>query len=267
MKSTVSVARVTLVGLFLWTGCLGFSSSKPIGINSSRRKEQSPTSTFNKKTGLLHPNPQEENSRGRISRLKDSLSSDSNAGSISSTNERKLPTFVYRLNASTKWLVAVANTLGIWTRVHCYEGPFVVVGAILAVYFTEVLKEILNHDRPVGAPFADPGMPSSHSLVSFFMAAAWTTLVLQSSPIASGLVWASASSIAFLRVICGYHSYPQIGVGALLGSSMGLAWAKLGTSLSTHALVFRVSWCFYIMGSGLFIVKNMREWLHKEKHL
>lgn len=191
---------------------------------------------------------------------------DSRAASLG----RRVPSFVYKVNSSTKWLVTIANTLAIWTRIHRYEGPFVVVGAILSVYFTDALKKILNHDRPAGAPFADPGMPSSHSLVSFFMVAAWSNLVLPTSFIGITLLLASASSIAMLRVVCGYHSWAQVGVGAVLGSGMGLSWAKLGSFVATHGhptAVFRLSWSLYILGSGLFIVKNMREWLHRDKHL
>ena len=177
------------------------------------------------------------------------------------------PKFLFTLNSSTKWLVTLANTLGIWTRLPRCEGPFIVVGAIAATYFTAVLKKTINHDRPAGAPFTDPGMPSSHSLVSFFMAAAWGSLVC--SGVAVPLAWAGASTVALLRVVCGYHSWDQISVGALLGSTMGFAWARIGAVLipSYPQVMQKASWGLYLLGSALFILKDMKEWLHKEKHL
>ena len=247
-------------------------------FGSHRNKERFRTFNLAKNPSILLPKQQQQEQIGVYPRKRDSWSCISSGGGSSTleprtttaTPNRKLPAFVYRLNASTKWIVAWANTIAIGSRIHRYEGPFVVIGAIMAVYFTDALKKILNHDRPEGAPFADPGMPSSHSLVSFFMAAGWTTLVLSSSPLVSGLVWASAGSIALLRVICGYHSYAQISVGALLGCSLGLLWAKLGALLSTHGhpkLVFRLSWLCYILSGGFFILKNVREWLYEDKHL
>eukprot|EP00542_Grammatophora_oceanica_P016120 CAMPEP_0194042888 /NCGR_PEP_ID=MMETSP0009_2-20130614/14616_1 /TAXON_ID=210454 /ORGANISM="Grammatophora oceanica, Strain CCMP 410" /LENGTH=212 /DNA_ID=CAMNT_0038686917 /DNA_START=298 /DNA_END=936 /DNA_ORIENTATION=+ len=207
-----------------------------------------------------------------------SLDEDSSAKAKTTPPPRPSP-FISKLNSSTKWIVTLANTIGIWIAPSIQnpaEGPFIVVGAILSVYFTDVLKKIINNERPAGAPFADPGMPSSHSLVSFFLAAAWSTLLLttiSSSAIAgTTLLWASASLIALLRVMCGYHSYAQIGVGAILGSGMGFSWAKLGMSFmeapQRSQFVFQVvSWSSYIMLSALFIGKNMRDWLHKDKHL
>mmetsp|Transcript_16752 Transcript_16752/g.25317 ORF Transcript_16752/g.25317 Transcript_16752/m.25317 type:complete len:253 (-) Transcript_16752:2177-2935(-) len=189
--------------------------------------------------------------------------------SLENANQKNHHSFIYRLNASTKWLVTLANSLGIWCRLPHFEGPFIVVGAITAVYLTDVLKHTLNQDRPKGAPFADPGMPSSHSLVSYFMAASWGSLVISRGSLGIPLVWMGATGVALLRVVCGYHSWDQIGVGALLGSSMGLAWAKLGTNLYeiNPEITIQASWGLYVAGSLLFIFKNMREWLHREKHL
>ncbi|CAB9509916.1 PAP2 superfamily [Seminavis robusta] len=179
-----------------------------------------------------------------------------------------IPAWTYRLNASTKWLVTLAAVLGIWTRVPHYQGPFIVVGSIASVYFTVVLKQIINHDRPTGSLLTDPGMPSSHSLVTFFMAAAWVSKSILSLQ-GSIAVLMGASMVALLRVICGYHSWGQIGVGAVLGSSMGVAWAKLGVALynSFPVITVRASWAFYIMGSAFYIVKDMRDWLTKDKHI
>jgi membrane-associated phospholipid phosphatase len=204
------------------------------------------------------------------------------------------PSWVYRLNASTKWVVTGVATWGIWTRITSYHGPFIVVGAIASVYLTDVLKRIANHDRPVGSPLKDPGMPSSHSLVSFFMVSAWIStgwwlLTASSSSAAaaaassttavtktvSTLFWKElvlvmgASMVAWLRVVTGYHSLDQITVGAVLGCLLGLAWAKLGIVFfqSFPNTCLGVSWGIYIMASAFFMIKNMKAWLFHEKHV
>jgi hypothetical protein len=184
---------------------------------------------------------------------------------------RQIPPFVYKMNASTKWLVTFANSLALWARPSNFEGPFIVLGSILAVYFTVVLKKWINQGRPDGAPFTDPGMPSSHSLVTFFSVASWVAVLPASmkSLELSLLLWASASTVALLRVICGYHSYAQIGVGATLGSFLGWAWITGGTAM--HAvnprLTFMASWITYLVGAAIYISRDIRHWVGKEKHL
>ncbi|KAL3913007.1 MAG: hypothetical protein SGILL_006663, partial [Bacillariaceae sp.] len=159
----------------------------------------------------------------------------------------------------------------IWTRFPKYEGPFLIVGSIASVYLTDVLKQIINHERPDGAPLAEPGMPSSHALVSFFLAAAWMTSVLFKSSnnvVLAFLVGAGATIVAWLRVACGYHSWDQIGVGAVLGSITGFAWANLGARLyQLHPTpTLYASWSMYALGSALFIAKTMRSWVTHLKH-
>jgi len=223
---------------------------KPSFQRQSPLPTSSSTGLFQKTSSALHERPS------------------SAASNDDQRHNPKIPKLVYRLNASTKWWVTIANTLGIWTRVHSYKGPFIVVGAILSVYLTEALKQIIRHDRPDGAPFTDPGMPSSHALVSTFMAAAWTRMVY-TTPISVASIWVAAGSVALLRVICGYHSWDQIMVGSALGSTLGYAWAKCGAALyPLHPqIMLRTSWCFYAAGSAFFVAKNMKDWVTHEKHL
>eukprot|EP00977_Amphora_coffeiformis_P027481 scaffold34615_cov180-Amphora_coffeaeformis.AAC.3 len=195
--------------------------------------------------------------------------------------KKQAPTVLLRLNAATKWGVTVACTSRIWFQTADYQGPFVVVGAIASVYIADILKQIINHDRPAGAPFTDPGMPSSHSLVTFFLAASWTatsladvvmvqpTMASWGTLLGTGLAWIGAAIVALLRVVCGYHSWDQIAVGALLGIFMGWLWAALGRAVYqlAPAITFRASWASYLLASAFFIAKNMRHWVHKEKHL
>lgn len=184
---------------------------------------------------------------------------------------RRMPSFVYKMNASTKWLVTIANSVALWSRPSNFEGPFIVLGSILAVYFTVVLKKWINQGRPDGAPFTDPGMPSSHSLVTFFSVAAWMAILPASwkSLEMSILLWSIASTVALLRVMCGYHSYAQIGVGASLGMVLGRAWIAGGTAMNSinPRLTFLVSWITYLLGAAVYISKDIRHWVGKEKLL
>ena len=182
----------------------------------------------------------------------------------SSSSSASVPrSILMTMNASTKWLITAANTWAILSRLKHYEGPFIVVGAILSSYFTDNLKQVIGQNRPAGSPFTDPGMPSSHSLVSFFLATAWIDLVYHGTVVQQALIGASALSVALLRVVCGYHSFAQIGVGAALGSVMGFSWAKFG--LAMHHInpqaTFLSSWGCYVVGSIFFISKNMRHWV------
>mmetsp|Transcript_13355 Transcript_13355/g.28902 ORF Transcript_13355/g.28902 Transcript_13355/m.28902 type:complete len:270 (+) Transcript_13355:24-833(+) len=190
------------------------------------------------------------------------------------TASRQVPEVIRILNVSTKWLVTLGNTIGVWSRPGKYYGPFVVTGAILSVYITDgVLKKIINQNRPTDSPLLDPGMPSTHSLVSFFLAAGWVaSLAAHDTAIAvagKAVVVAAAASVAWLRVLCRYHTYAQVGVGAVLGSAMGRAWWRLGgvmQEINPHAL-FYGAWGAYIAGSALFIGTNMSKWHERDKHL
>jgi hypothetical protein len=172
-------------------------------------------------------------------------------------DDKRLPGFVYSLNASTKWLSAAANLIGVWLH---EEGPFIVVGCIAASFLTEnVLKHVINQGRPPGSPLSDPGMPSSHSLTSFFLAVTWMSAVGQKL-----LFLGLATLVASLRMICGFHTLPQIAVGAILGSIFGLVWIVLGNGLQqlgNPEILRGCIWFAYVCGSVLFIWKIMAKWL------
>ena len=108
-----------------------------------------------------------------------------------------VPAAVQKLNSSTKWLVTIAQTGAVWSR-RDFVSPFLVLGAIISAFTTGTLKELINESRPDGAPFTDPGMPSSHALVSSFAAVGWA-LHLRST-VASALLLAAALLVSVLRV-------------------------------------------------------------------
>lgn len=232
------------------------------------------------------------------SSLSDSTPTRSTASTSTSTTT--IPKFVFRLNASTKWIITILHSWALWSRPHRYEGPLIVLGSIVATYLTQYLKQVINQGRPAGAPFTNPGMPSSHSLISFFIAAAWTpvlwlgyyysatmataattatttTALLLLSPrrtlaataVSISLLWMGATMVALLRWMCGYHSWAQISVGAGLGTLWGVLWTTLGRQLYQLApkVTFYSLWTLYLSGAALFISTNMRDWLTHEKHL
>ena len=112
-------------------------------------------------------------------------------------SEAAVPAAVQKLNSSTKWLVTIAQTGAVWSR-RDFVSPFLVLGAIISAFTTGTLKELINESRPDGAPFTDPGMPSSHALVSSFAAVGWA-LHLRST-VASALLLAAALLVSVLRV-------------------------------------------------------------------
>jgi len=196
--------------------------------------------------------------------------SDSAGDAISS----RVPQFVRSLNSSTKWLVTLGNTIGVWYRPKSFQGPYIIAGAIASVYFTDVLKKLINQSRPGNAVLDDPGMPSSHSLVSFFLAVGWIGAISASDMVGHAALLGkiglaiAAATVAILRVVCGYHTWAQIGVGAALGMALGQAWVVLGRSLHLQnaTLLHHVSWATYLAGSALFIRTNISKWHREHKH-
>ena len=195
----------------------------------------------------------------------------SNAASDASSQVSKV---IQKLNSSTKWLITIGNTLGVWCRPHSFQGPYIIAGAIASVYFTDVLKKLINQGRPDGSILTDPGMPSSHSLVSFFAAIGWVGAISASELVGSvaliakiGLIVA-ASAVAILRVVCGYHTWAQIGVGASVGAFLGQLWLALGAALhlKNPRVLYFVSWATYLAGSALFVNTNIKKWHREHKH-
>ena len=174
-----------------------------------------------------------------------------------------IPSILFVLNAATKWLVSIAVTTGVMWNPKSFRGPYIVVGSIGATVLASKLKRLINQGRPDGAPFTDPGMPSSHALVSFFVATSWGQHI--------GGYWtmSSAVGVSVLRVVCGYHTIPQIAVGGLLGTLLGFAWMSAGGSLHMHypKETFVTSWATYLLGSALYIRKEAPRWLTDEKFL
>mmetsp|Transcript_27343 Transcript_27343/g.89289 ORF Transcript_27343/g.89289 Transcript_27343/m.89289 type:complete len:237 (-) Transcript_27343:28-738(-) len=174
---------------------------------------------------------------------------------------RKPPEIVYAANAATKWLVVAAQTSAVALR-RDLVSPYIVVGAIGASFATQRLKRAINQARPAGAPFTDPGMPSSHALVASFAAAAWASHLRSAG--ATAVLAAAAAATSLLRVVTGYHTWAQILVGGVLGSAAGGGWLALGGWLRGRLparLLAVAVWSAYAGGSALFIGVKMARWV------
>ena len=138
-----------------------------------------------------------------------------------------------------------------------------------ASFGTGKLKRLINEKRPEGAPFADPGMPSSHALVGSFACAAWA--IQLASPLASASLGGAALVISYLRVACGYHTTAQVLVGMGIGTTSAALWMALGAKLLKTWQWARspaVAWLLYglfLGGSAAFIYKKMGAWVSKEE--
>jgi membrane-associated phospholipid phosphatase len=166
-------------------------------------------------------------------------------------------------NGLTKWLVVAAQTTAVVTR-RDFASPYIVVGSIGASFGAHALKRLINQQRPDGAPFIDPGMPSSHALVATFAASAWAVHLQRAG--ASVALLASAAVVSGLRVVTGCHTWAQVIVGIAVGAAGALAWMGLGVAsgltppgaASTAALAIMYS--VYLGGSALFVVRKMDKW-------
>jgi membrane-associated phospholipid phosphatase len=188
-----------------------------------------------------------------------------------------------KLNASTKWIVLVAHTAAVWAR-RDFTAPFIVVGSIWAVALAEILKKKINQARPAGAAPLDPGMPSSHALVTCFSATAWSLHFISgdTSALAGGgsaghalshascvavssLLLAVAGCVSALRVACGFHSVAQVTVGAGVGVFAAFGWHALGAAF-LRAVDLKsataVAWAGYLVFSAVFIRERiLRKWV------
>jgi dolichyldiphosphatase len=139
-----------------------------------------------------------------------------------------------RINDSTKWIVsAIAFAYLLFNRdlLSCW----CIFGAVAASIVNKIVKHTLNHQRPHTSKKSDPGMPSAHAnslaYLSTFCALASSSQPL-SEPLGLLLVFGVPSIaiyLAWLRVILGYHTIPQVAVGWVVGSGVASGWWLLGS--------------------------------------
>ncbi len=161
------------------------------------------------------------------------------------------------LNDATKWMVVAAQTLAVFTR-RDFTAPYIVIGSISVAFWAGLLKRLINQQRPDGSPFADPGMPSSHALVSTFAATAWAAHLRWRSPACAPLLLAAAV-VSALRVVCGCHTWAQVGVGCALGGGAAVGWMRAAPASAGPAALAAV-YAVYVGGSAVFVAKKMSRW-------
>ena len=169
------------------------------------------------------------------------------ASASSSGRQNRRPS-LDAINNATKWTVsaATAGVLLLGNGGDPSTTRFAVVGAVAAALSTKLLKKLVNESRPPEARKRDPGMPSSHAQSLAFLSTSAARAILVSSlkkgggqeltfsflplpPVATAaLVLATAALLATLRVVLGYHTWPQVVAGGALGCVLALSWGELG---------------------------------------
>ncbi|CAM9617864.1 unnamed protein product [Scytosiphon promiscuus] len=144
------------------------------------------------------------------------------------------------LGGSTQWVVASAVGFALVTRADV--GTLVyVIGSLLNAVFSKVLKKTINQVRPDGARLSDPGMPSSHAMSLFYLGT-YLVLGLQNHgalmvdpslprwPLGvtetQSLLGLYAVTASLWRVKAGFHTLPQVCVGAVVGTADAFLWYR-----------------------------------------
>ncbi|KAI8464264.1 MAG: hypothetical protein J3K34DRAFT_120836 [Monoraphidium minutum] len=175
-----------------------------------------------------------------------------------------------QVNESTKWVVA--GLVGVvLVAAHNEWAAWAVVGAVLSSFLCKALKRVINEQRPADARKKDPGMPSSHAnSLNFLSVTAAMSLAHHAGgqPAAAALAaltLAAGLFLTWLRVALGYHTWPQVAVGGLLGASTAAAWSAWGSGRAVPALQ---AWppgvpLLYVVnaaGVAAFVVRNVLQW-------
>ena len=141
---------------------------------------------------------------------------------------------------------------------------------------TQLLKRLLNAARPPHAPKDDGGMPSSHAQSLFFLACYVAVRTTENSTLPhratiAALLLAAAAALTSLRVVLGYHTTPQVVVGAVLGAGNAVGWAAAGRRWVLPRVAAGDGW----VGAGLavatvgacaaFGVVNVRAWARERR--
>ncbi|KAJ9541000.1 hypothetical protein OSB04_027506 [Centaurea solstitialis] len=136
------------------------------------------------------------------------------------------------LNGLSKWCIA-ATYYGVVVLRHddgLAVAVWAVIGSVLNVALSFVLKQIIRQDRPVSEVCSGPGMPSSHAQsISFAVVYVILSIVgwlgLNAfSVIFSGLVIVVGVYLSWLRILLRYHTTSQVVAGAVVGSVFSVLW-------------------------------------------
>ncbi|KAL9671452.1 hypothetical protein QQ045_009020 [Rhodiola kirilowii] len=174
------------------------------------------------------------------------------------------------LNRLSKWLLsAILGVIVIWR--HDGEAMWIVTGSVVNKILSNVLKRVLNQDRPVSTTKSDPGMPSSHAQ-SIFYAAAYIVVSMVAglgvnalTLVLSSLVFAAGSYLSWLRVSQQFHTVSQVLVGAIMGLAFSVLWFWAWGAV-VHEAYISLLWVRVCMAMGAagFALAVIRHWLKGE---
>lgn len=129
-----------------------------------------------------------------------------------------------------------------------YSTFYALGGQIVNLLLNKILKKLIDEPRPAdNEDISDSGMPSNHSqFIGYFGTFYVLQFLLNSKALSrpyrylySGFLVLLAALVCFSRHYLGYHTWPQIFVGAWVGSSLGLVLSSIDILLgnSIGALV------------------------------
>ncbi|KAF8071016.1 LPPE2 [Scenedesmus sp. PABB004] len=181
------------------------------------------------------------------------------------------------VNESTKWAVSTAVlAVLLWHRNAA--AAWAVLGAVASSFLCKGLKHSINQERPGGARKTDPGMPSSHANSLCFLAAYSALALVHHAPAAGGQAAAAAAALTlalgvfltWLRVRLGYHTAPQVLVGAALGAGTAAGWFALGVGAALPALQasparLAALYGAALLAAGAFAAKNVLAWARERE--
>jgi dolichyldiphosphatase len=192
-----------------------------------------------------------------------SMSSDDHTSKIKHEPLRRALSLI---NESTKWIVSSIAALFLISK-HDSSVMWALLGSIVSSFLNKALKKAINQARPANARKADPGMPSSHANSLAFLGTYSSLALAQYHSIGAALALLFTSIfLTWLRVVLGYHTYPQVVVGFGLGSATAVGWRIFGSKIALPFLDVEPAYgkalqiTTYAFGL-LFAVRSLLPWL------
>lgn len=172
------------------------------------------------------------------------------------------------INDATKWVVSAVVFLILLLK-RDEATAWCVVGGIVAAFICRALKFAINASRPPQSKKVDPGMPSSHACTLGFLSVFASVVMLDASvhTIFAASLPILGLFLTYLRVLLGYHTFPQVMVGWMLGSTIAVAWHSAGNLLLPHMMANRAGRVGLALVTGvlvgMFALKNVMRWRHE----
>lgn len=181
------------------------------------------------------------------------------------------------VNDITKWAVSIAAFATLLLRrdlLSCW----CIFGAVTSSFANRALKTIINESRPPEAQKPDPGMPSAHANSLAFLSTFCALAAAKALPVGE-VVWvllvfgvpSLAIFLAWLRVVLGFHTIPQVIVGWLVGSGVAASWwiwghrSVLPFIETNDPTLAAQMYMLTFLAVTAFSMLNVRRWLKEKK--